>query len=169
MLAACYRSPMQLRLIIVPALLLLASCSAAPRVALTGDAVVTEQSAAATAGVIRLHVENPNNTPIKLVKFDYTATIPGHASWTGRHSGGMVLAPGFARTAELPIVLPAGSGAGTRVRIKGSLHFLDSSTIAQTMAEWGYRPSTSFSGAATMQASPENVVEADGPTIQLDK
>lgn len=157
---------MHLRPFIVPALLLLTSCSAPPRVGLTGDAVVTEQSTAATAGFVRLHVENPNEDPIKLVEFEYTVTVAGHRSWTGRHSGDMVLAPGFARMAEIPVVLPAGSGVGTRVRIRGSLHYLDTSTIAQTMAEWGYRPTASFSGAAFMQASQDSV--SDGPAAQLE-
>lgn len=153
---------MPLRPLIVPFLLLLAGCSAAPLVDLTGDARVTNQTTAATAGLVQVHVENPNTTPIKLVEFDYTVSVSGQRSWTGRHSGDMVLAPGFDRMAELPIVLPAGCGAGTRVKIHGSLHYLDTSTIAETMAEWGYRPTASFSGVATMQATTEPVAEANG-------
>jgi hypothetical protein len=118
------------------------------------DGVLTERSVNATAGTAMIHVINPNDHPIELVEFDYTAQIPGQRSWQGRHAGGMVLAAGFDRMAELPIVLPASAGPGSQVHLSGSLHYLDTSTIAETLAEWGYRPTTSFSGRVTMQAAP---------------
>ncbi len=125
-----------------------------PEVRLSGTGILTERSSDATAGMATIHIINPNNHAIKLVEFDYTAQIPGSGSWRGRHAGGMVLAAGFDRTAELPIVLPASATTGSQVHISGSLHYLDTSTLAETLAEWGYRPTTSFSGRTTIQAPP---------------
>lgn len=139
--------------ILLPLLVLLAGCASPPHVQVSGEAVLTDRSADAVAGMASIHVTNPNDHAIKLVEFDYTTHIPGHGSWGGRHAGGMVLAAGFDRMAELPIVLPASAGAGSRVVISGSLHYLDTTTLAETMAEWGYRPTTSFSGQVVMQAA----------------
>ncbi len=151
--ATCYGSPMPTTRLLVPLLLLITGCAMPPKVLLSGTGILTERSSDATAGTATIHVINPNDHAIKLVEFDYTAQIPGSGSWRGRHAGGMVLAAGFDRTAELPIVLPASATPGSQVHISGSLHYLDTSTIAETLAEWGYRPTTSFSGKATIQAA----------------
>jgi hypothetical protein len=135
-------------------LLFLAGCGSPPQVNLSGEGTLTERSVDATAGTVLIHVANPTDRPINLVEFEYSAQIPGHGAWRGRHAGGMVLAPGFARMAQLPVVLPVAASEGTRVHISGSLHYLDTSTIAQTLAEWGYRPTTSFAGRTTMRAAP---------------
>jgi hypothetical protein len=149
-----YCLPMLPRTLLLSMLLLLGGCNAPPQVELSGEGALTERSSDATAGTVLIHVANPTSQPIDVVEFVYTAQVPGHSPWQGRHAGGLVLAPGFDRMAELPVVLPANMAQGTQVRISGSLHYLDTSTIAQTMAEWGYRPTTSFSGKAILSAAP---------------
>ncbi len=137
----------------------MAGCVTAPSVEVQGDAKIDQQSASATAGTIAVRVVNPNNRPIRLVEYDYTVQAGGGSTWRGRHDGGMVLSPGFDRIAELPIVLPVGTASGTRIHVGGSLHYLDTSTFAQTLADWGYRPTSDFSGSGTVaeqaQAGPE--------------
>jgi hypothetical protein len=105
----------------------------------------------ASAGTVAVRVVNPNPRSIRLVEYDYTVTMPGRSAWHGRHDGGMVLSPGFDRVAELPIVLPANIQPGTRIHVGGGLYYLDTSTFAQTLADWGYRPTAGFSGSAVVQ------------------
>ena len=111
---------------------------------------MTDQTLDATAAVVPIRVTNPNTRSIKLVEYTYTVRGEHGTSWNGRHAGGMVLSPGFDRSAELPIVLPPGTRPGSRVSISGALHYLDTSTFAETLAEWGWRPETHYSGAADL-------------------
>ncbi len=142
---------MHTRLIAAAAATLLAGCISPPSVQVLDSGQITQQTADATAGTVQVRINNPNERSIKLIEYDYTVQTPGRGSWHGRHAAGLVLSPGFDRVAELPVVLPAGAGAGTTIHVGGSLRYLDTSIFAETMAEWGYRPAASFSGTATVQ------------------
>jgi len=128
----------------------LGGCITAPSVQVRGDARIEQRSEVASAGTVAVRITNPNARSIRLVEYDYSVAVQGGSSWRGRHDGGLVLSPGFDRVADLPIVLPAGIAPGTRIHIGGSLHYLDTSTFAQTMADWGYRPTAGFSGSAVI-------------------
>ncbi|MDP7030031.1 MAG: hypothetical protein QF733_07415 [Phycisphaerales bacterium] len=143
---------MRTRLIATAATALLAGCVSPPSVQVLDTGRITEQTADATAGTVQVHITNPNDRAIKLVEYNYTVRAPGRGAWNGRHAAGLVLSPGFDRVADLPVVLPAGTGAGATLSIGGTLRYLDTSVFAETMAEWGYRPTASFSGSATVQA-----------------
>jgi hypothetical protein len=99
-----------------------------------------------------VRITNPNSEPIKLLEYKYTVHATGYLPWTGRHAGGIVLSPGFERVSNLPVVLPAGVPPGTNIHVGGSLRYLDTTTISETLADWGYRPAASFSGSAVITA-----------------
>ncbi len=141
---------MLLRVLIPLGSILLASCAGPPRVGIAGDARIEQRTAAAAAGVVPVKVTNPNDRSIQLVEFTYIVTAQNGTTWNGRHAAGLVLSPGFDRIAELPVVLPPGARPGQTLRVGGSLHFLDTSTFAETLAEWGYRPTASFGGHTTI-------------------
>lgn len=150
---SCYRSRMFKHWFSLVVPVLLTACVSPPNVRVTGSGHLAEQTADASAGSILVQVENPNDRSIRLVEYDYSATVPGGPGWHGRHAGGMVLSPGFDRIASLPIVLPAGFPSNGTVHVTGSLHYLDTGTFAQTLAEWGYRPTASFSGKVVLEAA----------------
>ncbi len=141
---------MHTRLAAAASLALVAGCVSPPSVQVLDTGRITQATADATAGVVQVRITNPNERSIKLIEYDYTAQAPGRGAWHGRHAAGLVLSPGFDRVADLPVVLPAGLPSGTTIYVGGSLRYLDTSTLAETMAEWGYRPAASFSGAAAM-------------------
>lgn len=143
------------------AMVALTGCYSAPHVKLGQDLVITEQTSEAQAGQVTVSITNPNDRSIELVEYRYSATASGHSTWTGRHAGGMVLAPGFDRRAQLPIVLPVDITPGTQVSISGNLRYLDTSTFAETLSEWGYRPTVGFGGTATISDSPQAAASTD--------
>ena len=142
----CYRVCMNAGLTISGLTLGLCGCMSAPNVQVGEVAPITAQTLDATAAMVPVRVSNPNARSIKLVEYRYTVRDSDGSKWVGRHAGGTVLSPGFDRTAELPIVLPAGTGPGSDISISGSLRYLDTSTIAETLSEWGWRPDAGFSG-----------------------
>jgi hypothetical protein len=144
---------MHTRCLLLAAALLPIGCVAPPRVQVLDTATITERTPDASSGTVPIRVTNPNERSIKLLEYTYTVQAAGYASWHGRHAGGVVLSSGFERVANLPIVLPAGVPAGTSIQIGGSLRYLDTSTLAETMADWGYRPAASFSGTAVTTAT----------------
>ncbi len=143
------------------AMVALTGCYSAPHVKLGQDLVITERTSEAQAGQVTVSITNPNDRSIELVEYRYSATASGHSTWTGRHAGGMVLAPGFDRQVQLPIVLPVDITPDVRVSISGNLRYLDTSVFAETLSEWGYRPTVGFGGTATISDSPHTTVSAD--------
>ena len=127
-------------------IMLLVGCVSPPRVELAGNAEIDDRSDSAASAILPIQINNPNDRSIELIEYVYSISIPGQPSWQGRHAGGLVLSPGFDRVAHLPIVLPASIPDGSEGWISGSLHYLDTSTLAESLAEWGLRPTTSFSG-----------------------
>ena len=141
---------------------LLGGCSAAPRVAVKPEVTITDRQAHAQAGHATITLVNPNDHAIEVVEYHYTATALGESPWPGRHAGGLVLASGFEREVTLPVVLPPHVEHGTRVSISGQVRYLDTSTIAQTLSEWGYRPSVGFSGQTTIHNRSTSSADQDG-------
>ena len=142
--------------------LLVGGCSAAPRVTVNPDVVITDRQADAQAGNVSISIVNLNDHPIEVIEYHYTATASGQSTWRGRHAGGLVLASGIDRHVNLPIVLPPNVNDGTRVSISGEVRYLDTSTIAQTLSEWGYRPSVGFNGQPIVTNRPTPLADQDG-------
>jgi hypothetical protein len=147
-----YCAVMHIRSLLLTAALIPAGCVTPPSVQVLDQATITQRTPDASSGTIPVRITNPNSESIKLLEYLYTVHAAGYRTWTGRHAGGIVLSSGFERVAHLPIVLPAGVPPGTKIQIGGALRYLDTSTLSETLADWGYRPAASFSGSAVVTA-----------------
>jgi len=143
---------MHIRPLLLTAALIPAGCVTPPSIQVLDQATISQQTPDASSGTIPVRITNPNSEPIRLIEYEYTVHAAGYRPWAGRHAGGIVLSSGFERVAHLPVVLPAGVPPGTNIHIGGSLRYLDTATLSETLADWGYRPAASFSGSAVVTA-----------------
>ena len=116
--------------------------------------VLLQTTASAVSGQVPVVVTNPGALEVELLEYHYLVTNSNGSTWSGRHAGELVLLPGLDRGASLPVVVlapaggwPNGAAPGSvSCRISGSLIYIGNGTFDESLAELGYRPSTSFSG-----------------------
>lgn len=148
-------------LIVVAAL---AGCSSTknPSVSLASAGMGETSEQAATLR-LWLHLENPNDTPLELMEFDYHVEVDGQRVYEGMRAAEMTLAQLSTRDVEIPAVVPfdkvnwPGGVAppGTRVQVNGTLRYILPGAIAQTLFDTGVRrPRVSFRGEQTLINGP---------------
>lgn len=134
-------------------------CTAEPHVQVHERGVLLQTTTLAVSGQVPVVVTNPGTLEVELLEYHYLVTSSNGSTWSGRHAGELVLSPGLDRKASLPVVVrapsggwPSGSAPDTvSCRISGSLIYIGNGTFDESLAELGYRPSTSFSGAFTLE------------------
>jgi hypothetical protein len=142
-------------------------CTTNPLIEVHNRGVVLQRTDSAVSGSIGIDITNPGTLEIELLEYHYLVTTSNGLSWSGRHAGELVLSPGLDRSAALPIVVRAPTGrwpAGQApdslsCNVSGSLIYIGNGIFDESLAELGYRPSVSFSGAfqlATAQAAQAN-------------
>jgi hypothetical protein len=119
-----------------------------------------------------IDLENPNDEPLELRRFDYALVLDGKPVFTGRRSAETTLAARGRGTLALPAVVPferAGWVDGHPPRaaaytISGRLQYLTPGKIAEALLDLGVRrPSAAFSGKGELLAPPEPPEPPDVP------
>jgi hypothetical protein len=123
---------------------------------------IEQQTAEAVQLGVDIDLTNPADSPIRLLRWDYTfvAATAGGARYSGSWEALATIPPKSTVTRRVPVVIPnGGDSAGQAVNegwnISGSLTYRSPSRLAEIFYDLGlWRPTSGFGGSANLVAQP---------------
>lgn len=140
---------------------LLVACEAPPTIRPVSVSVA-EAGDEAVQLTVDVDIRNPpGNTSLKLLRWNYSFSIAGVTAYSGEWEALSTLPASEVIRRRIPVVVPRTvlertGGDATAWRCSGDLAYRDPSKFAEILYEFGYRPSSSFTGGgeATLTAPP---------------
>lgn len=139
--------------------LILAGCSAAPKLTVT-DIKVADRSEAGIVLSVSIDAENRNEIEVPLREIRYSVRVEGGSSFSGVRFAEASLRRLGTQTLWFPAVIPIAPGTAppsglVNVEVSGKMTYFPPGDFSRVLYETGIRrPSQSFKGAAAVQLGP---------------
>ncbi|HBZ96888.1 MAG TPA: hypothetical protein DEO57_03495 [Phycisphaerales bacterium] len=152
-------------LLLIPFLLTLQGCLAGGGPVVDVESIeLTGVNDTAMALVLNGSIANPHERECRLLQFEYVLTVDGRQVYRGRHAAEMTLSPGAKRAITLPASFPYSTVGWipselpdeSSWAVSGSLVYLGSGVLSQTLLDLGYRPSVGYSASGALVLAPSN-------------